>query len=249
MKTQFIGRTLIELDRIDSTNNHALSLLREHPLPEGTVILASDQSQGRGMRGNTWKSEAGKNLTFSVLLEPLFLRPDRQFSLNMSISLAIHDFLSEMELPNTSIKWPNDLLVSGKKIAGILMESQIVQNRFSRCIVGIGLNVNQTNFPGLPKATSMAGQLGRIQSLVEVRSRLFQQLEWRYLQLRSGIDPTEEYLQHVFRFGEMTHWINEAGEPLQAKIVGVSEYGELELEDANRHRTRYLHKEIRMSDF
>lgn len=249
LKTQFIGRTLIEVDRIDSTNNHALSLLREHPMPEGTVILASEQSQGRGMRGNTWKSEAGKNLTFTVLLEPLFLRPDRQFSLNMSISLAIHDFLSELELPNTAIKWPNDLLVNGKKVAGILMESQIIQNRFSRCIVGIGLNVNQTNFPGLPKATSIAAQLGQIKSLVEIRNRLFQSLEWRYLQLRSGTDPTKEYLQHLFRFGEMTHWIMESGDSIQARIVGVSEYGELELEDSKRLRSKYLHKEIRMSDF
>lgn len=249
MKTQLIGRTIIELDRIDSTNNHALSTLREHALPEGTVIIAHEQLQGRGMRGNTWKSEAGQNLTMSVVLEPRFLAPDCQFQLNMSISLAIHDFLSEAGLPETAIKWPNDLLSNGRKIGGILMESQILQNVWSRCIVGIGLNVNQSYFAGLPKAASMAMETGKVWSLVDVRSRIFDRLDFRYSQLKSGVNIEDEYLAHLYRFNQMTHWVLSTGERLQAKISGVSSNGALELEDVNGEAYSFMHKEIRMSDF
>ena len=146
-QTLFIGNNIVRLNDVDSTNSFALSLLRNTEMEEGAVITAHAQTLGRGQRGNTWFSEPGKIITCSILLKPNFLNINLQFDLTRAIALGLSDLLNDL-LPSSAIniKWPNDIIADGKKIAGILIENVINGTRVSTSVVGIGLNVNQQHF-------------------------------------------------------------------------------------------------------
>lgn len=146
------------LNSVDSTNSEALRRIGE--LPSGTVLAAREQTAGRGQRGNTWFSEPGKNLTFSVVLKfPAgFLAAGDAFLLNCLCSVSVADFLSGFGVP-ASVKWPNDIFVGGRKICGMLLENGLIGSFVAHSVMGIGMNVFQTEFP-LVNATSLALALG-----------------------------------------------------------------------------------------
>ncbi len=206
MNTLFVGKNLLELSEVDSTNAFANQLLSSQPA-EGTVVRAAYQSAGRGQQSNVWLSQANANLTFSLILHPKFLAPQRAFALNKVVSLALHQCIQEL-LPDrtVSVKWPNDILVDGKKVAGILIENHLDQHGIKASIVGIGLNVNQVNFPDelSGKASSLSLEAGRQFDLDAVFTSLLEHLESLYLQLLSG--KTERldfgYLQALYGYGE-----------------------------------------------
>src|SRR5690606_40229669 len=117
----FNGQKLISLKRVSSTNDYLKQeLSKSAPFPEGTVIMAEEQFMGRGQAGNHWEGEPGKNLTFSLLLRPSFLRANDQFNLNVAVSSAIHRTLSAFLGMAVKLKWPNDILVGDRKLGGIL---------------------------------------------------------------------------------------------------------------------------------
>ena len=158
--TQIIrGFQLIHLARIESTNNYAAKLLEAGSVSPPAVIMADEQFAGRGQRGSTWLSEPGANLTFSLLLEGKML-PTEAFGLNMQASVALCQVLEPL-LPHAlvQIKWPNDVLVNRKKIAGILVENHIHSGAIQQSVVGVGLNVNQLDL-GMKTATSLANLTG-----------------------------------------------------------------------------------------
>ncbi len=128
---------------IDSTNAQAVR--ESHNAPEGCVWIAEYQTNGRGQRGNVWESSAGKNLTFSLLLKPVFLNPTQQFTISEVISVGICKYLINKGL-NPKIKWPNDIYWKDKKISGTLIECDLKGKSISRCVIGTGLNVNQDLF-------------------------------------------------------------------------------------------------------
>lgn len=137
------------LDEAASTNDEVRSR------GVGGVVVARRQSAGRGQRGNTWSSAAGQNLTFSMLLDTSFLPAAGQFLLSEVVALAVVDALASFGV-TAMVKWPNDIYVDSRKIAGILIENDIRGERLWRSVVGVGLNVNQTTFPAeLPNPTSM----------------------------------------------------------------------------------------------
>ena len=140
------------LDSVDSTNSEALRRLPS--LPSGMVLAAVEQTAGRGQRGNTWFSEPGKNLTFSVVLKSLDLPAAEAFRLNCLCSVAVSDFLASYGV-SSLIKWPNDIYAGGRKICGMLLENGLVDGLVAYSVMGIGINVNQTEFPQLANATSM----------------------------------------------------------------------------------------------
>src|SRR5690606_26474526 len=123
------------------------ALSKSTPLPEGTVIMAVDQHDGRGQKGTLWQSEPGKNLTASLLLTPTFLDPKQQFVLTAAISLAITRWLASLTHVEVKIKWPNDIFIGDRKIGGILIENILKGKTWKSAVVGIGINVNQTSFP------------------------------------------------------------------------------------------------------
>ena len=109
---------------LPSTNSHALYLLKNSKLPEGTILYTNYQSSGKGYSGNKWESEDGKNLLISIILYPSFIKPEDQFLISMIVSLGVCDFLMRF-IPECSIKWPNDIWVNNDKIAGLLLEAPL----------------------------------------------------------------------------------------------------------------------------
>ncbi len=141
------------LDTIDSTNSEALRRLPE--LEGGTVLAAREQTAGRGQRGNTWFTEPGKNLTFSIVLKDLSLSAPEAIRLNYLTSVAVASFL-EVKGVKADIKWPNDIYVRGRKICGMLLENTLGPGgQLLASVIGIGININQKEFPQLANATSL----------------------------------------------------------------------------------------------
>ncbi len=209
-----IGKTITELDRVDSTNAFANLVLSRGEQDEGTVIWAHEQFEGRGQHNHKWISKAGKNLTFTVILKPRFLAPDQQFLLNKAVSLSVLDFIRNSlssnsnsgiisvvhpampadgqpgiddnnSFPGISIKWPNDIYIGNKKIGGILIEHKIMGSSLESSLVGIGLNINQTRFSSeIPNPVSLIQLLHTELSLKEELQSVCRCLELRYNELR-----------------------------------------------------------------
>lgn len=147
---------LIKLDAIDSTNEFLKGISTQQNTENFTVVTAENQTNGKGQRGAVWNSEVGKNLIMSVLVKNFLIHTNAIFNLNIVFSLAVISTLKKKNIPDLSIKWPNDILSANKKIGGILIENSIKSDGSIHSIVGLGLNVNQTNFDRLPKASSLA---------------------------------------------------------------------------------------------
>ncbi len=241
------GIPLEYLPEAASTNLSA----REKQYPNGAIVLAEKQTAGRGQRGNSWSSATGENLTFSVVLHPDFLPPERQFYLSKAVCLALSDTLDELGLDPaaTCVKWPNDLYIASRKVAGLLIEHDLAGSCIARSIVGIGLNVNQTEFsPELPNPTSLAREAGHAFDRAEVLFRLYAHLGTRYGQLGEGAWEVldEDYLRRLYLLNlPWTFKEGGSGEYFRAIITGVLPTGELEVHRLPDGPTRrYLFKEI-----
>lgn len=245
--TLFVGQNLIKLSAVDSTNNYLKNLLsKSEPLPEGTVIMADDQFAGKGQLQNTWHSEPKKNLTFSILLQPKFLPVGKQFLLNMAVSLGINKALAKYLGSDVCIKWPNDIYYQNKKLGGVLIENTIVGNSLKNAIVGIGLNINQQNFPSelKDKATSFYQILQEDVNLELTLAEICSQIESMYLQLRANKDSyiKETYVSNLYRINELASY-RQNGEVFEGEIRGVSETGLLSL-DVKGKVTTFNFKEV-----
>jgi BirA family transcriptional regulator, biotin operon repressor / biotin---[acetyl-CoA-carboxylase] ligase len=230
--TVFIGKKLVFVPECHSTNTLAREMSQLSSTLDGTVVITNHQFAGRGQRGNTWKAEPGKNLTFSVILKPVFLNVKDQFFLNIISSLAIYDLLSNKTDRQVSIKWPNDILIDGKKVCGILIENQIQGQQVSKTIIGIGLNVNQSAFE-LPTATSLTLVTGKMEALQEILDIVLSHLESRFLQLRNGKFEKlkAEYLDRMFLINHPGRF-ESADRIFDGIIKGIDELGQLLIEDA-----------------
>lgn len=210
--TQFTGKQLLHLERVDSTNNYAKQVIANSTPKDGTVILADEQFAGRGQAGNKWQSEAGKNLTFSILYHTSFLRADEQFYLNMAVSLGVRKAI-EMEMKGKeesrienqesrikyedieknyvadlfpiTIKWPNDIFAGEKKIAGILIENTIQGQFLNYSVIGIGINVNQDIFESGLRATSIALVNNNQSDLMPLFKNVLFAIETYFLKLKT----------------------------------------------------------------
>lgn len=240
---------IIRFSVLDSTNRYLSDLITRERPSEGTVILSSFQTAGRGMDKNSWESAPGLNLTFSILLYPAFLAVDRQFSLNKAISLALTDCISN--LPGVGnglkIKWPNDIYFDGRKLAGILIQNGVKGELFDYCITGIGLNVNQENFRDYPvKPVSLKLATGNTFDPDELLIHLLGCLKTRYQQLQNGdigsID--NDYIEHLYQYGEFHDYIFRE-KTIHARITGVNTYGLLVLEDKDGNSVECDLKEVR----
>ncbi|RYU94927.1 biotin--[acetyl-CoA-carboxylase] ligase [Emticicia agri] len=230
-KTLFLGKNLIYLPSCHSTNDVAAEKIQKESIFDGTIVITSDQTAGRGQRGNNWEALPGQNITMSVILKPDFLTATSQFRLNIAISLGVHEFLSKYVAENLRIKWPNDVYIGNRKMGGILIENTIAGSRLNYSIVGIGLNINQLNFSN-DKAISL--RLATCQDefdLEKLIEELCVCLEKYYLQLKNGhIDKQkEQYLNMLYRYQE-THVFSKNGSSFLGKIVDIADSGQLMLE-------------------
>lgn len=229
----FVGQNLITLKEVASTNSFLKDALsKSTPLLEGTVIMAERQFAGRGQFDQTWLSDAGLNLTFSILLKPVFLAVDQQFELNKAISLGLNDVLRKYKGDDAVIKWPNDSYIGKKKIAGILIENMISGSSIRHAIVGIGLNVNQIEFPAsLKNVTSLKEGLHQDYDLLQLLAEICGAVESRYLQLRAGNFKklAQDYLDRMYLFRQWSVF-KSADISFEGRIVGVSKTGQLQIE-------------------
>lgn len=239
----FLGKDIIYLTECHSTNDLAMEKIRSKALREGSIVITDKQTKGKGQRGNRWWSEPGMNLTFSLVLQPTFLSPARQFELSMAVSLALRHALGTW-CQGLKIKWPNDLVhESGKKLGGILIENILHQKSIEYAVVGIGLNVNQHMYE-LPSATSMADLTGKDFSIPQVLEVIVQYLERYYLLLKRGEVKKirAEYLKEMYRFEAWANYRDEL--PFLGKIVGINEEGKLILEKEDGSVNFYGLKEV-----
>jgi len=221
----------IHLVSVDSTNRYLSDLLKAGTTSEFTMVTADFQENGRGQGDRDWNSQPGENLLKSVLLFPAFLSASGQFHLSRIASLAIVDLLKKLDL-DPSIKWPNDILVNGKKIAGILIEHGITGEKLSHTIIGTGLNLNQVQFSGFPvPATSLALEGLPGQDPPEMAERLLMALRARYSQLKSGLTGLLEdaYLDHLYLMDQPGDFTS-GGVQFTGIIRGVDNTGQLMVE-------------------
>jgi BirA family transcriptional regulator, biotin operon repressor / biotin---[acetyl-CoA-carboxylase] ligase len=140
-----IGHSLVILPIVDSSNNYAMQLVHDGTAVHGSAFMALQQTAGRGQRTNTWHTGQSENLAISVIIEPKLLKIHQQFLLNMYVSVSILQCLNKIK-EGFCIKWPNDIYYNDRKAAGILIENKLQGTQWNFAIVGIGINVNQTEF-------------------------------------------------------------------------------------------------------
>ena len=192
---------LIKVNAINSTNSFAREMFRENNAISATCILAKKQLEGRGQRGSIWNSEEGKNLTFSVIYPKPGLSPGRQFVLSAAVATTVMQVLEHFDVPRLKVKWPNDIMSANLKIGGILIENVITEAKVAASVIGIGLNVNQEIFEGLPGAGSMKNVCGRNFDPDEVLKLLLKQLEERLdaLSEETSEEILSNYKNNLFR--------------------------------------------------
>ena len=233
---------IYHFDTTASTNDDA----RDEKYHEGDVVWADFQTAGRGQRGHEWHSRKGENLTFSVVLEPTFVPVAEQFSVSEVVALSLVDMLSDYGI-EARIKWTNDIYVGDKKLVGILIEHSLAATSLRRTIVGVGINVNQTEYDAsLPNPVSMAQLLGKELDVEGVLHCFLKHLYQNYNILRSGVkvEIHDRYNALLYRKNEYHTYALPSGEKFRAKILGTAPNGALRLEDAEGNTKDYLFKEV-----
>jgi len=232
--------------RVNSTNDLLKKLHGEKALSSGKTIFAFEQFQGRGQAGNTWQSQAEKNLTFSFYLQQGDLAVNRQFDLNMIISLGICDYLSALGL-QPQVKWPNDIIIDGSKIAGVLIENSIRGNKVQESFIGIGLNLNQSHFSNFrTPATSVFIETGHLREIRTEAFKLVDKLQdhierWP---LRRSSDIREDYQKIMYARNEFHCFSARDAHRFFGVILGVEPGGHLIVQDEEGRTRTYGYKEI-----
>ncbi len=222
---------IIKLSAIDSTNTYLKTLCAEMPVDDYTAVITENQTKGRGQMGSVWNSQSSKNLTFSVFKSLSGFEIQYPFYISMVASLAVVKALEGFDIPKLNVKWPNDILSENKKVCGILIENAIKQGQYASSIIGMGLNVNQTEFENLPKASSLKLITGKTFDLDELAHRIIKQLQTYFELLRqSKLEVLkEEYESYLFRKNKPSTFKNAEGSLFLGIIKSVSDTGMLQV--------------------
>lgn len=238
---QRFGQALRGYETVGSTNTQALAWAREGA-PEGSVVVAEYQTKGRGRLGRTWAATRGLNLTLSVILRPT-LAPDRLGLITLAACVAAAEAIEAFTTPiSPHIKWPNDVLLSGRKCCGMLLESALTGQAAHSVILGIGLNVNQDHFPEAlaGQATSLLLETGRLMPRPPLLAALLRHLEHHYdtLAIDGGQAVRTQYLARMPDQGQpVTLRLAEGAQTFHGRIAGIDEYGALCLQTDRGLRT------------
>ncbi|MFN3756508.1 MAG: biotin--[acetyl-CoA-carboxylase] ligase [Flavobacterium sp.] len=238
----------IKLDAISSTNDFLKVLLSQQHVDNFTVISANEQTNGKGQMGATWNSEKGKNLTMTLLLKDLITQIDQMFLLNKAVAVGIINALEPHPLNTLSIKWPNDIMAGNKKIGGVLIENIFKSNGEIFSVVGIGINVNQSDFKGLPQASSLHNLTGEhfdVNLLLnDIVTRIKQKSALLMSEQHKNID--NEYHQHLFKINTPMPFETHEGERFMGIIQKVDDLGKLWLMDESDTLRSFSIKEIKL---
>ena len=241
-----LNKDIIKLESVSSTNDFAKELLSQAKgLSAITVIDATEQTKGRGQKGNAWESETGKNINLSIIVKPLFLKPEQQFYLSMAVSLAITGCLKK-HVDEVTIKWPNDIYLKNEKICGILIENSLLGETIQTSIIGIGLNCNQKTFSQwIPNPTSLALKLGYDIALDTVKDELLSNFEKQYNRLINNDFDTihYEYVNHLYLYEKKSEF-KDSNSTFTGSITTVYPNGILEIKTPNNEIRHFSFKEI-----
>lgn len=245
---------IIHLEETPSTNSYAHRMLEEGvDVPEVTLVYADAQTAGRGQVGNSWECAAGENVAFSLICHPRFVRPVEQFVLSEAIALAVAGSCRAVLTAcggmkeEVTVKWPNDIYYGDKKLSGTLIECYLRGGELAHCVIGTGVNVNQTVFRSdAPNPVSLKQICGHDHD----REALLQDICARFVTLynRIGQGETDEihakYLRHLYR-SKGVHEYEDAGGRFRASILDVERTGRLLLQRTDGAVQRYEFKEVK----
>ena len=231
-----------------STNDYLSELCKQGKAEEFYTVIAEDQTDGKGQRGNSWESEPGKNLTFSIVLYPTAIEANKQFHLSMLASIAIIDTLTDYT-DGFSIKWPNYIYWHDKKICGILIENELEGQYLSQSIIGIGLNINQTEFlSSAPNPVSLYQIIGKEIDKDEVFSKIIHALLGGYKALEDNFIEASACISHLYKKflyrKDDFHIYQDKDGTFEARIHDVGHDGYLYLEDTGNNIRKYAFKEV-----
>lgn len=240
-----VGAKFIFLDVVDSTNNYLSELVKQQDVAHGTIVVANEQTNGRGQRGTTWNTQPGMNLILSCYLEFSGLSVEKQNAIHHFVACSVNNLIKRLGV-ESKIKWPNDILTPTGKIAGILIENSLVNASIKHTIIGIGLNVNQTAFGDL-KATSLKCETGNFFNIQEVVFMLTEELN-RYYELLENQQfglLNDLYHQHLWKRGEYVAF-HHNGVLKNGTLIGTDDRGML-LMDVEGQQFVFDLKEIQFS--
>ena len=221
----------IFLDTVSSTNEYAMKTLAKSDPPENICLYTYNQSAGRGQIGRKWFGDTDKNIACSYVVHPHNLLAKNQFYLNQAFSLAVHDLISSYVDKPVRIKWPNDIYVEDKKIAGILIQNVLRAESISSSILGVGINVNTTDFPpNIPNPTSLAIVSGKSFELHPLVYKLSDLVEHRLQQLTLNKESLAKAYDALLYRKDVEHSFTIDNESQKGIIRGVLPDGKLELE-------------------
>lgn len=222
---------IIKLSATASTNDDLRNYVKDMQPQQPTVLWTPNQFQGKGQAGNVWHSAPNENLTFSLYIPDLRLPVGQSFELNKWVSVTLADWLENHHIPEIQIKWPNDILSGQKKIGGILIESSISNGQVQPYAIGVGVNVNQSNFLDLPNATSMSLQTEKnfdVEKLVVSCSQAIVNA------LKPTLDScTNGYLDRLYGFQKLGKF-SQKGVPFEGVITGVQKDGRLTIQTEDK---------------
>jgi BirA family transcriptional regulator, biotin operon repressor / biotin---[acetyl-CoA-carboxylase] ligase len=238
-----IGEYSVFLEETNSTNDALKILYSQEALPDGAVLYTNFQTKGRGQQNNVWESEPGENLLLSALLQPQFLLADEQIWVNVMVSLALRDTAEELSKTPAFIKWPNDIYVQNKKVAGVLIENVLQGHRMRFSIVGIGLNLNQQQFKA-PNAQSLSVISGAWIDPKPARLKLLEKLTHYYALLKGKQHNLlwDMYHQYLYGKGKLALF-QQNGISFEAEIMGIDKKGRLHLLVQDEIKS-FAHKEL-----
>ncbi|NJW51847.1 biotin--[acetyl-CoA-carboxylase] ligase [Salinimicrobium oceani] len=239
---------LIKVNAINSTNSFVRELFREKAELPMTCVVAKKQLQGRGQRGTIWDAEEGKNLTFSVFFPRPGVAPASQFLISATVAVSLIRSLEKFDLPRLKVKWPNDILSANRKVAGILIENILSEGKIAGSVIGIGLNVNQEEFPELPQAGSMKMMTGQEQDLdldlvLETILKDLEQVLENFSERQSGA-ILKTYEKCLFRRTIPSTFQLPSGQLFTGIIHGVTAQGKLLVRDEDEKIREFDLKEV-----
>jgi BirA family biotin operon repressor/biotin-[acetyl-CoA-carboxylase] ligase len=236
---------ILTFGSVESTNSLAMKRLKNDEAQNGDIIKAGYQSAGKGQAQNTWFSTDGNNLLVSIICKNIHLKATELPKLNMLVSLAVHHCVDAFFYKETYIKWPNDILVNEKKIAGVLIETMLQGEYIKNAVIGIGLNVNEEIFPDdLTQACSFFTLTNKYYDLDSLLITLVEQLDIQLSKLRNAdFEAIKKEYERVLFGMDTKRYFRIAHNKVEGKIKGINAIGQLCVEIDNELKT-FNNKEI-----
>ncbi len=250
MDTLFVGKIMLFLTEVESTNTYAMHMLRNVKVMEGTVVYTNNQTHGKGQRNALWESTAANNMLCSVILKPVFLKAEFSFFLSKITALAVYDLLTEIignSQYDIKIKWPNDILVNRKKIAGILIENNYINTDITYSVIGVGININQTDFVN-SNAASLKQLTGINYNVTDLINKFCDFLEKWYLILKAQkfVLINERYHSCLFGFKVPEKYQDMNDKIFTATIEKVDINGHLQLKSDDDRINNFEIKQVKL---